>query len=80
MVEYLDDALGRLISYLKASGLDKTTYVMIMSDNGAFLMPDEPTKVNTSVRQGGTFAFLTQDVKIYQHAHKHRSSLLGLSN
>jgi arylsulfatase A-like enzyme len=45
MLEYLDSVLGRLFKHLKDTGLDKSTYVMIMSDNGSFLMPDEPMKV-----------------------------------
>lgn len=40
-LEYLDDQLGRLFAFLQASGLSKTTYVMVMSDNGAALLPDE---------------------------------------
>lgn len=40
-LEYLDDVLGSLFDHLKSTGLDKTTYVMVMSDNGGALMRDE---------------------------------------
>jgi arylsulfatase A-like enzyme len=33
--------LGSLFNYLKETGLDKTTYVMVMSDNGSALMREE---------------------------------------
>jgi arylsulfatase len=34
MVEHLDDQVGRLINYLKASGQFDNTYIIFMSDNG----------------------------------------------
>uniref|UniRef100_A0A383VJP5 Sulfatase N-terminal domain-containing protein n=1 Tax=Tetradesmus obliquus TaxID=3088 RepID=A0A383VJP5_TETOB len=54
MLEYLDSVLGRLFKHLKDTGLDKNTYVMIMSDNGSFLMPDEPKKKRMPSRLTGT--------------------------
>ncbi|KAF6254409.1 alkaline-phosphatase-like protein [Scenedesmus sp. NREL 46B-D3] len=41
MVQYLDDVLGRLFSFLESSPLGKNTYVMVMSDNGPQLLNDE---------------------------------------
>jgi arylsulfatase A-like enzyme len=41
MLQYLDDVLGRLFSFLESSPLGKNTYVMIMSDNGPQLLLDE---------------------------------------
>jgi arylsulfatase len=34
MIEHLDDQVGRLIDYLKASGQFDNTYIIFMSDNG----------------------------------------------
>jgi arylsulfatase A-like enzyme len=41
--------LGSLFDYLKATGLDKTTYVMVMSDNGSAMLRDERPSVAVSV-------------------------------
>ncbi|WIA17400.1 hypothetical protein OEZ85_014256 [Tetradesmus obliquus] len=41
MLQYLDDVLGRLFSFLESSPLGRNTYVMIMSDNGPQLLVDE---------------------------------------
>jgi arylsulfatase A-like enzyme len=41
MLQYIDDVLGRLFSFLESSPLGKSTYVMIMSDNGPQLLMDE---------------------------------------
>jgi arylsulfatase A-like enzyme len=49
-LEYLDEVLGRLFDYLKTSGLDKSTYVMLLSDNGSALLPNEGSKANRQVR------------------------------
>lgn len=49
-LEYLDKVLGRLFDYLAASGLEKTTYVMLLSDNGSALLPNEGSKANRMVR------------------------------
>jgi arylsulfatase A-like enzyme len=45
-LEYLDGAAGKIFDYLKASGLDKTTYVMLLSDNGSALLRGESKKVS----------------------------------
>ncbi|KAF6255124.1 alkaline-phosphatase-like protein [Scenedesmus sp. NREL 46B-D3] len=45
-LEYMDEVLGRLFDYLKTSGLDKSTYVMLMSDNGAAMLPNERSTVD----------------------------------
>jgi arylsulfatase A-like enzyme len=49
-LEYLDEVLGRLFDYLAVSGLDKSTYVMLLSDNGSALLPNENSKANRLVR------------------------------
>uniref|UniRef100_A0A383VTG9 Sulfatase N-terminal domain-containing protein n=1 Tax=Tetradesmus obliquus TaxID=3088 RepID=A0A383VTG9_TETOB len=41
MLQYLDDVLGRMFSFLESSPLGRNTYVMIMSDNGPQLLVDE---------------------------------------
>jgi arylsulfatase A-like enzyme len=41
--------LGSLFDYLKSTGLDKTTYVMIMSDNGSAMLRDERPAVTVSL-------------------------------
>lgn len=48
-LEYMDEVLGRLFDYLKTSGLDKSTYVMLMSDNGAAMLPNERSTVDRLV-------------------------------
>ncbi|KAF8064531.1 Galns [Scenedesmus sp. PABB004] len=40
-LEYLDELLGRLFTYLESSLLGRDTYVLLMSDNGPMLLPDE---------------------------------------
>ncbi|WIA40657.1 hypothetical protein OEZ86_013993, partial [Tetradesmus obliquus] len=49
-LEYLDKVVGRLFDYLAVSGLDKTTYVMLLSDNGSALLPNEGSKANRMKR------------------------------
>jgi arylsulfatase A-like enzyme len=48
-LEYLDHVIGRLLDYLATSGLDETTYVMLLSDNGSALLPNEGSKSNRMV-------------------------------
>lgn len=40
-LEYLDDAVGDLFNKLEASGMDKTTYIFLMGDNGSALLAGE---------------------------------------
>ncbi|KAF6264392.1 alkaline-phosphatase-like protein [Scenedesmus sp. NREL 46B-D3] len=51
-LEYLDDVLGDLFDHLKETGLDKTTYVMVMSDNGAALLRNERASVSMRMPSG----------------------------
>jgi arylsulfatase A-like enzyme len=44
-LEYLDGAVGKIFDYLRSSGLAKSTYVMLLSDNGSGLLPGENKKV-----------------------------------
>jgi phosphoglycerol transferase MdoB-like AlkP superfamily enzyme len=44
-LEYLDGAVGKIFDYLRSSGLDKSTYVMLLSDNGSGLLPGENKRV-----------------------------------
>jgi arylsulfatase A-like enzyme len=48
-LEYLDGAVGKIFDFLKRSGLAKSTYVMLLSDNGSALLQGEKKKVR---RQG----------------------------
>lgn len=41
MLEYMDDVLGRLFDFMERSKLRDNTYIMVMSDNGAELYPEE---------------------------------------
>ncbi len=34
MLDYVDDQIGRILTYLESSGLDKNTVILFMSDNG----------------------------------------------
>lgn len=40
-MQYLDDAIGDLFNQLEANGLDKTTYIFLMGDNGSALLAGE---------------------------------------
>ncbi|WIA34881.1 hypothetical protein OEZ86_013171 [Tetradesmus obliquus] len=50
LLEYLDDALGPIFNYLESSGLDRNTFVMFSSDNGAAIYPDEENPAHKKVR------------------------------
>lgn len=52
-LEYLDGALGILFDYLKSSGLYKSTYVFLMSDNGSAMMPGESKHVSGGLKVFG---------------------------
>lgn len=41
VVEELDFYIGRLLQYLKSSGLDKNTYVVFTSDNGPWILKNQ---------------------------------------
>lgn len=41
MLEYMDDVLGRLFDFMEHSKLRDNTYILVMSDNGAELFPEE---------------------------------------
>jgi arylsulfatase A-like enzyme len=45
VVEYMDSVLGRLFSFLEATGLDRSTYVTLSSDNGEALFHTESRAV-----------------------------------
>ena len=55
----LDDAVGRILDQLDASGLAEGTLVILLSDNGAFMLPDRGLEVasNAPFRDGGVTLF-----------------------
>lgn len=55
----LDDGIGRVLKQLHASGLAENTIVVVLSDNGAFLLKDRGLGVasNHPLRDGGTTAY-----------------------
>jgi len=50
MLEYMDDVLGRLFDFMEHSKLRENTYVLVMSDNGAELFPEERRGQHRQVR------------------------------
>jgi arylsulfatase A-like enzyme len=80
MLQYLDDALGRLFSFLESSPLGKNTYVMIMSDNGPQLLMDEKDQQEvrrmTSLCERRTLSGASKFAAINnrQHCHHEGSS------
>jgi arylsulfatase A-like enzyme len=52
MLEYMDDVLGRLFDFMEHSKLRENTYVLVMSDNGAELYPEERKGMHRQVRRG----------------------------
>lgn len=53
MVEYMDVVFGQFLSYLARTGLDKSTYVFVMSDNGGQLMEGEDHQTRMPSRMQG---------------------------
>jgi len=55
----LDDAIGRVLDELDRQGLRERTLVILISDNGAFMMPGRGLEVasNKPLRGGGTTCF-----------------------
>lgn len=55
----LDDALGRVLDTIDALGQRAQTLVMVISDNGAFMMPGRGLEVasNRPLRDGGTTSY-----------------------
>lgn len=51
MLEYMDDVLGRLFDFMERSKLRENTYVLVMSDNGAELYPEERKGMHRQVRR-----------------------------
>jgi arylsulfatase A-like enzyme len=51
----MDDAIGRILDQIDASGLRESTLVIFLSDNGAFMLPDRGLEVasNAPFRAGG---------------------------
>ena len=51
----LDDAVGRILDQIDASGIAERTLVILLSDNGAFMIPDRGLEVasNAPFRDGG---------------------------
>ncbi len=51
----LDDAVGRVLQTLEALRLERNTVVLLISDNGAFMLPDRGLEVqsNRPLRSGG---------------------------
>lgn len=54
MLEYMDDVLGRLFDFMERSKLRENTYVLVMSDNGAELYPEERKGMHREVRTAAT--------------------------
>jgi arylsulfatase A-like enzyme len=52
MVEAMDQAIGKVLDYLKESGLDKTTVVIFMSDNGGLSTSEGHPTSNLPLRAG----------------------------
>jgi arylsulfatase A-like enzyme len=55
----LDDAIGRILDQLDALKLRERTIVMLISDNGAFMLPGRGLEVasNAPLRDGGTTCY-----------------------
>ncbi len=55
----LDDGIGRILDQIDASGLRDETLVILMSDNGAFMLPGRGLEVasNAPFRDGGVTLF-----------------------
>jgi arylsulfatase A-like enzyme len=56
MLEYMDDVLGRLFDFMERSKLRENTYVMVMSDNGAELYPEERKGMHREVGRAAAAA------------------------
>jgi arylsulfatase A-like enzyme len=54
MLEYMDDVLGRLFDFMERSKLRDNTYILVMSDNGAELFPEERRGMHRQVSSGHT--------------------------
>jgi arylsulfatase A-like enzyme len=71
MLEYMDDVLGRLFDYMDSSKLRDNTYVLVMSDNGAELFPEERKGNHRMVRErperGGRGAVRPACLPRHQH-------------
>ncbi len=52
MVEAMDEAIGKVLDYLKESGLDKNTVVIFMSDNGGLSTSEGHPTSNLPFRAG----------------------------
>lgn len=52
MVEAMDQAIGKVLDYLKESGLDKNTVVIFMSDNGGLSTSEGHPTSNLPLRAG----------------------------
>jgi arylsulfatase A-like enzyme len=52
MVEAMDQAVGKVLDYLKESGLDKNTVVIFMSDNGGLSTSEGHPTSNLPLRAG----------------------------
>jgi len=52
MVEAMDQAVGKVLDYLKESGLDKNTIVIFMSDNGGLSTSEGHPTSNLPLRAG----------------------------
>ncbi|TAE20749.1 MAG: DUF4976 domain-containing protein [Cytophagales bacterium] len=55
LLESLDQSVGKVMAYLKASGLDQNTIVVFTSDNGGLAVEEgkfTPATVNTPLRAG----------------------------
>jgi arylsulfatase A-like enzyme len=52
MVEAMDQAIGKVLDYLKESGLDKNTVVVFMSDNGGLSTSEGHPTSNLPLRAG----------------------------
>uniref|UniRef100_A0A383VL27 Sulfatase N-terminal domain-containing protein n=1 Tax=Tetradesmus obliquus TaxID=3088 RepID=A0A383VL27_TETOB len=66
-LEYLDGAVGKVFDFLRSSGLAKSTYVMLLSDNGSALLRGESKKLRmpsnmkgekSSIWEGGVRNFM----------------------
>ncbi len=55
----LDDAIGRVVDQVDALGLRERTLVILISDNGAFMLPQRGLEVasNAPLRDGGTTCY-----------------------
>lgn len=55
----LDDAIGRVVDQVDALGLRERTLVVLISDNGAFMLPQRGLEVasNLPLRDGGTTCY-----------------------